>query len=138
MDAADFLALSVEDDRALGHRTDLREIVFLRADAVNDGQEGQPVDACDEGITDEPCAELRQRAKPAGEQIEEMEWPEQQQRGSSGAAAGGRFLAVAVGIRRVAFWHLRAKAKRSRADLPSLFVRTDEGAGWRRSATQQS
>ena len=55
-----------------------------------------------------------------------MKRPEQQQRSRSRAArrgAGGRFLAAAVGFRRVAFWHRRANGKRSRAADPSLIIR---------------
>ena len=38
VDAADFLAQPVADDRALGHGVDFREIVVLGAEAVDDGE----------------------------------------------------------------------------------------------------
>lgn len=79
MDPADFLALAVENDRALRHRVDAVQVVVVGAEAVNERQKQQPVEAQDDRVCAQPDEESPGIAEPAGQQVEQMKGPENQQ-----------------------------------------------------------
>jgi hypothetical protein len=119
MDAADFLAEPVVDERAFGHGVDFREIVTLGAQAVWNSQHHQRVETGDDRITRGADEQLERQPEPPGEQAEQMERPEQQQRGGTRPAAGGRLFAAVLRLRRVAFGHRLANPKPTCCANPS-------------------
>lgn len=94
VDAADFLAEAVEDDRALGHGVDFHQVIALGADAVDDCKEGGCVDGGDDGVADEADEELDGAADEERDEIEEVEGPEEEDRESARATWAGRGRAV--------------------------------------------
>ena len=123
VDAADFLAEPVVNDRALRHGMDFGQVVTLGARAVNHRQHRQRVETGDERITGGAAEESERLAERPGEQLEQMERPQQQQRTrprAAGDSGGRRWFAAVLGLRRVAFWHRQADRKRSHRANPSL------------------
>lgn len=78
MDATDFLAEAVMDDRAFRHGLDFGQIVFLGAESVDDGDENETIESSDEGIPSRASEKLEERVKPPCEKIEEVKWPKDQ------------------------------------------------------------
>ena len=76
MDAPDFSALAVENDRALGHLVNAVEIVARGADAVDDGQNHKSIEPNNGRSAEKPDKETLQRRKAPGQQEKEMEGPE--------------------------------------------------------------
>ena len=70
VDAADFLAEPVVDDRAFGHGMDFRQIVALGAQAVWNGEHHQRIEPGDERIPRGADEQFERQPEPPGEQPE--------------------------------------------------------------------
>ncbi|MCU0777292.1 MAG: hypothetical protein MUF86_06450, partial [Akkermansiaceae bacterium] len=112
VNSADFLVEAVADDRALGHLTNAFEIEAPGTRAIDQHEEQQAVERGHQRITRNSQQIPLHPAEGAGEQVEQVERPEQQQRYRAGAARpfGGRLIAAAVGFfRRFWFRHRQAQ-----------------------------
>ena len=120
MDAADFLAQAITDDRTLRHLMNAREIMALGPQTIDQPEKQQRIEPGDHRISQHSNEKPRKKAERTRQQIEQMKRPKKQQRNRPGPARWRGGLAAAVVFRRGAFGHRQANAKRHRPGNPPL------------------